>query len=191
MPRLLVHLAASTALVACLAVAGCADRPPVSEAGEGGASPSWFLQVKSASAVAQTRKSPDLKKGFVGDIDRLTVTNENYRQVLYTGQHLQLVLMALKPGEEIGEEVHGSDDQFFRVEAGEGEMVINGAKHRVSAGFAILVPAGARHNLRNTGTKPLKLYTLYAPPVHRRDVVQRSKAEADKQHEQFDGKTSE
>jgi mannose-6-phosphate isomerase-like protein (cupin superfamily) len=130
-------------------------------------------------------------KGFVDDIERLTEDNEDYRRVLYTGPHLQLVLMALKPGEEIGEEVHDDRDQFFRVEAGEGELVIDGATRPVKADFAMIVPAGARHNVRNTGREPLKLYTVYGPPEHRRDVVQRTKAESEGDHEHFDGKTTE
>jgi mannose-6-phosphate isomerase-like protein (cupin superfamily) len=130
-------------------------------------------------------------KGFVDDIERLTEDNEDYRRVLYTGHHLQLVLMALKPGEEIGEEVHDDRDQFFRVEAGEGELVIDGATRPVKADFAMIVPAGARHNVRNTGREPLKLYTVYGPPEHRRDVVQRTKAESEGDHEHFDGKTTE
>jgi mannose-6-phosphate isomerase-like protein (cupin superfamily) len=130
-------------------------------------------------------------KGFVDDIERLTEDNEDYRRVLYTGHHLQLVLMALKPGEEIGEEVHEDRDQFFRVEAGEGELVIDGATRPVKADFAMIVPAGARHNVRNTGREPLKLYTVYGPPEHRRDVVQRTKAESEGDHEHFDGKTTE
>jgi mannose-6-phosphate isomerase-like protein (cupin superfamily) len=130
-------------------------------------------------------------KGFVDDIERLTEDNEDYRRVLYTGHHLQLVLMALKAGEEIGEEVHEDRDQFFRVEAGEGELVIDGATRSVKADFAMIVPAGARHNVRNTGREPLKLYTVYGPPEHRRDVVQRTKAESEGDHEHFDGKTTE
>ena len=90
-------------------------------------------------------------KGFVDDIERLTEADQDYRRVVYTGHHLQLVLMALRPGEEIGEEVHPDRDQFFRVEAGEGELVIDGVRHRVAADFAIVVPAGARHNVRNVG----------------------------------------
>jgi mannose-6-phosphate isomerase-like protein (cupin superfamily) len=130
-------------------------------------------------------------KGFVDDIERLTEDNEDYRRVLYTGHHLQLVLMALRPGEEIGEEVHDDRDQFFRVEAGEGELVIDGATRPVKADFAMIVPAGARHNVRNTGRESLKLYTVYGPPEHRRDVVQRTKAESEGDHEHFDGKTTE
>ena len=130
-------------------------------------------------------------KGFVDDIERLTEENDNFRRVLYTGHHVQLVLMALKPGEEIGEEVHEDRDQFFRVEAGEGEIVIDGARHRLAADFAAVVPAGARHNVRNVGAGPLKLYTLYGPPEHRRDVVHRTRPDAESEHEHFDGKTSE
>ena len=130
-------------------------------------------------------------KGFVDDIGRLTQENQDYRRVLYTGHHMQLVLMTLKAGEEIGDETHEDRDQFFRVEAGEGEIVIDGARHRVAAEFAMIVPAGARHNVRNDGQDPLKLYTLYGPPEHRRDVVQRTKAEAERDSEHFDGKTSE
>jgi mannose-6-phosphate isomerase-like protein (cupin superfamily) len=130
-------------------------------------------------------------KGFVDDIERLTEDNEDYRRVLYTGHHLQLVLMALKPGEEIGDEVHDDRDQFFRVEAGEGELVIDGATRPVKADFAMIVPAGARHNVRNTGRESLKLYTVYGPPEHRRDVVQRTKKESEGDHEHFDGKTTE
>lgn len=130
-------------------------------------------------------------RGFVDDIERLTEDNQDYRRVLYTGRNLQLVLMALQPGEEIGEEVHDDRDQFFRVEAGEGELVIDGATHRVAADFAMIVPAGARHNVRNVGSSPLKLYTLYGPPEHRRDAVQKTRADAERDHEHFDGKTSE
>jgi mannose-6-phosphate isomerase-like protein (cupin superfamily) len=130
-------------------------------------------------------------RGFVGDIERLTEENPDFRRVLYTGQHVQLVLMALAPGEEIGSEVHEDRDQFFRVEAGDGEITIDGTVHRVTAGFAMIVPAGARHNVRNLGSAPLSLYTLYGPPEHRDGVVFRTKAEAEAAHEHFDGKTTE
>ena len=130
-------------------------------------------------------------KGFVEDIERLTGDNQDFRRVLYTGHHLQLVLMAIAPGQEIGDEVHEDRDQFFRIEAGEGELLIDGARHRVKTDFAIIVPAGARHNVRNVGKEPLRLYTVYGPPEHRRDVVQRVKADAEREHEHFDGKTTE
>jgi mannose-6-phosphate isomerase-like protein (cupin superfamily) len=111
--------------------------------------------------------------------------------VLYTGRHLQLVLMSLAPGEEIGAEVHEDRDQFFRVEMGEGEVTIDANTHRVAADDVVIVPAGARHNVRNSGSEPLKLYTLYGPPEHRDGVVHPGKADAERDHEHFDGKTTE
>jgi len=130
-------------------------------------------------------------KGFVGNIENLTNENSNFRRVLYTGSNVQLVLMTLKPGEEIGEEVHSGIDQFFRIEKGAGEVRINGEPTKIKDGDAVLVPAGARHNVVNTGTEPLRLYTLYGPPEHQDRTVQATKAEAEKAHEHFDGKTSE
>jgi mannose-6-phosphate isomerase-like protein (cupin superfamily) len=129
-------------------------------------------------------------KGFVQDIEALAVGNSDFRQVLYTAGHCQLVLMALKPGEEIGAEVHHLD-QFFRVEEGSGEAVLDGARTAIRAGFAVLVPAGANHNIINTSRVPLKLYTLYAPANHRDGVVHHTRAEAEADNEHFDGKTSE
>ena len=128
-------------------------------------------------------------KGFVDDIEKLTEENEDFRRVLYTGHHLQLVLMSLQPGEEIGEEVHEDRDQFFRIEEGEGEVVIDGVRHEVEDDDAIIVPAGARHNVICTGDSPLRLYTLYGPPEHRDGVVHPTKADAREEH--FDGRTSE
>ena len=130
-------------------------------------------------------------KGFVGDIEQLTVENTDFRRVLYTGTHLQLVLMTLAPGEEIGEEVHDDRDQFFRLEAGAGEVWIDGNRSLVKDDDAIIVPAGARHNVVNTGDTPLQVYTLYAPPEHRDGTVHATKAEADATEEHFDGTTSE
>jgi mannose-6-phosphate isomerase-like protein (cupin superfamily) len=109
-------------------------------------------------------------KGFVHDIEDLAVRNDAFRRVLYTAPHCQLVVMALKPGEEIGAEVH-TLDQFFRVEAGTGEAVLDGVRSAIKAGFAVVVPAGANHNIINTGNVPLQLYTLYAPPNHRDGVI--------------------
>jgi mannose-6-phosphate isomerase-like protein (cupin superfamily) len=111
--------------------------------------------------------------------------------VLYTGHNLQLVLMTLQPGEEIGEEVHDDRDQFFRIEAGAGEVWIDGARNRVEAGDAVIVPQGARHNVRCVGSEPLKLYTIYGPPEHVDGTVHRTKADAEASHEHFDGKTTE
>ena len=129
-------------------------------------------------------------KGFVQDIEGLAVKNDEFRRVLYTAKHCQLVLMALKPAEEIGAEVH-TLDQFFRVEEGAGEVVLDGVRTPVHAGFASVVPAGAKHNIINTGDRPLKLYTLYAPPNHRDGVVHHTRADAGADTEHFDGKTTE
>lgn len=128
--------------------------------------------------------------GFVEDIEDLAVKNTNFRRVLYTARHSQLVLMALKAGEEIGAEVHKLD-QFFRVEEGAGEAILEGVRSPIRAGFAILVPAGAKHNIVNTGTAPLKLYTLYSPPNHRDGVVHPTRKDAEADTEHFDGKTTE
>ena len=130
-------------------------------------------------------------KGFADDIEKLTEHNENFRQVLYTGQNLQLVLMALQPGEEIGEETHGDRDQFFRFETGAGEVRIDGVVNKVKADDGVIVPAGAKHNVINTGSEPLRLYTIYGPPEHLDGTIHRTKADADTSHEQFDGQTTE
>jgi mannose-6-phosphate isomerase-like protein (cupin superfamily) len=129
-------------------------------------------------------------KGFVKNIEEFAVKNEEFRRVVYTAKHCQLVVMALKPKEEIGMEVHKLD-QFFRVEEGTGEAVLDGVRKVISAGFAVLVPAGVNHNIINIGSIPLKLYTLYAPPNHRDGVVHHTRAEAEKDDEYFDGKTTE
>jgi len=129
-------------------------------------------------------------KGFVKNIEEISVKNDNFRQVLYTAKNCQLVIMSLKPKEEIGMEVHQLD-QFFRVEEGTGEAVLDGVHTKISAGFAILVPAGTKHNLINTGNASLKLYTLYSPPNHRDGIVHHTRDEAEKDDEHFDGKTTE
>jgi mannose-6-phosphate isomerase-like protein (cupin superfamily) len=129
-------------------------------------------------------------KGFVQDIENLAIQNGEFRRVLYTARNCQLVVMALKPNEEIGAEVHKLD-QFFRVEEGGGEAVLDGVRTTISAGFAVLVPAGTKHNIINTGAAPLKLYTLYAPPNHRDGVIHHTRADAEADGEHFDGKTSE
>ena len=129
-------------------------------------------------------------KGFVQDIESLAVKNDKFRQVLYTAKNCQLVLMSLKPQEDIGAEIHKLD-QFFRVEEGSGEAVLNGARTPIQAGFAILVPAGVHHNIINTGTEPLKLYTLYAPPNHRDGVIHETRADAEGDTEHFNGRTTE
>ena len=132
-------------------------------------------------------------KGFCDNIEERTVANSDFRHVLYTGHNLQLVLMTLQPGEEIGSEVHEDRDQFFRIEEGSGAVDIDGVANEVEDDFAVIVPAGARHNVRNTGDRPLKLYTIYGPPEHKDQVVQATKAEADARHhdEEWDGATTE
>ena len=130
-------------------------------------------------------------RGFVDDIEKMTEHNSDFRRVLYTGRQLQLVLMSIAPGEEIGEEVHRDRDQFFRVEVGKGEVWVDGHTSRIEGDFGILVPAGARHNIRNTGTRPLKLYTLYGPPEHADGTVHATKADAMASKEHFAGQTTE
>ena len=129
-------------------------------------------------------------KGFVEDIEKLAANNQEFRQVLYTAKNCQLVVMALKPGEEIGAEVHKLD-QFLRIEEGTGEAILDGVRTPIRAGFVILVPAGTNHNVINTGSEPMKLYTLYAPPNHRDGVVHHTRADAEADSEHFDGKTTE
>lgn len=133
-----------------------------------------------------------MKKGFSADLEAATQKNSDFRRVLYTGKFSQLVLMRLKPNEEIGEETHDDVDQFFRFEEGEGVVVIDGAKHAVKGGSGVVVPSGARHNVVNTSaTKDLKLYTIYSAPEHKDKVVRTTKQEALARQEHFDGKTTE
>jgi mannose-6-phosphate isomerase-like protein (cupin superfamily) len=131
-------------------------------------------------------------KGFKSNIEKDTLSNNNFRRVLYTGKNSQLVLMNLKPGEEIGEEVHDTVDQFFRFEKGEGIVVIDGVKQKVADGDAVIVPSGARHNVMNSSkTTDLKLYTIYSPPEHQDGTVRKTKSDALTKPEEFDGKTTE
>jgi mannose-6-phosphate isomerase-like protein (cupin superfamily) len=130
-------------------------------------------------------------KGFVGNIEELTEKNDDFRRVLYTGHNLQLVLMAIQPGDEIGEEVHEDRDQFFRIEEGEGEIWIDGVCSKVKADDGIIVPQGARHNVISRGAEPLRLYTIYGPPEHVDGTVHATCAQANDAHEHFDGKTTE
>ncbi|MFN3845500.1 MAG: cupin domain-containing protein [Paracoccaceae bacterium] len=130
-------------------------------------------------------------KGYLADIEHLTEENTNFRKVLYTGKHLQLVLMTLKPGESIGRETHATHDQFFRIEEGTGALVIDGVTRVFKDGDGIIVPAGAVHNLTNKGDTPLRLYTIYGPPNHIDALVQATKAEAEASHEVFEGGTTE
>jgi len=130
-------------------------------------------------------------RGYFGRIEELTRANENFRQVLYTARHSQLVLMCLKSGEEIGEEVH-EVDQFFRFEQGSGQSIVDGTVYDVKDGDCVIVPAGAKHNVINTSqVESLKLYTLYSPANHRDGVTATTKAEAEDHEEHFDGRTTE
>ena len=129
-------------------------------------------------------------KGFVQDIEVLALKNNEFRRVLYTAKHCQLVVMSLEPKEEIGAEVHKLD-QFFRVEEGTGEAVLDDVRTAIGAGFAVVVPAGTNHNIINTGSVPLKVYTLYAPPNHRDGVVHHTRVDAEADNEHYDGKTTE
>ncbi len=130
-------------------------------------------------------------KGFVQDIEALTLGNATFRKVLYTSKEMQLVLMTIQPGDEIGEEVHDDVSQFFRFEAGEGEVWIDGVCHKVKADDSAIVPSGARHNVKSTGGEPLRLYTIYSPPEHIDGTVHETSADARAAHEHFDGRTSE
>jgi mannose-6-phosphate isomerase-like protein (cupin superfamily) len=130
-------------------------------------------------------------KGFIGNIEKISLDNTDFRRVLYTAKNCQLVVMSLRSGEEIGAEVHQLD-QFIRVEKGEGKAILDGVEHTLKDGSAIVVPAGARHNIINTSeSEPLKLYTVYAPPNHRDGIVHKTKQEAESDEEHFDGKTTE
>ncbi len=131
-------------------------------------------------------------KGYVATLEKETERNSDFRRVMYTGKYSQLVLMSLKPGEEIGEETHRDVDQFFRFEKGEGKVIIDGAEHRVKNGDGVIVPAGARHNVVNVSKRmTLRLYTIYSPPEHQDGVVRHTKSEAMASEEHFDGRTTE
>jgi len=132
-------------------------------------------------------------KGYVDDIEKVTVANEDFRRVLYTGKNIQLVLMTLPAGCDIGEEVHEDRDQFFRIEEGKGIVRIDGADNPVEDDFAVIVPAGARHNVIAGDEGPLKLYTIYGPPEHKDGVVHKDKAQAEADHDndEWDGETTE
>jgi mannose-6-phosphate isomerase-like protein (cupin superfamily) len=133
-----------------------------------------------------------MKKGYFGNLEALTLANDQFRHVLYTAEHCQLVLMSLRPGEEIGLEVHEGGDQFFRFEKGEGKVVVNETEHIVHDGDSVIVPAGAKHNVMNTSqTEPLKLYTVYAPAHHKDGVMRTTREAAIADEPEFDGVTTE
>jgi len=142
--------------------------------------------------VRQESQNLTIMKGYKSNIVKSTLENNNFRKVLYTAKHMQLVLMSLKPGEEIGAEIHKNSDQFFRFEGGSGKCIIDGNEYQVKDGDVIIVPAGAKHNVINTGSsKELKMYTIYAQPNHKDGVVRVTKQDAENNEEEFDGKTTE
>ena len=131
-------------------------------------------------------------KGFVQNIEKETQDNDNFRKVLYTAEHCQLVLMSLKPKEEIGMEVNTDNDQFFRFEKGQGKVIIDGNEYEISDGFAVIVPAGSEHNVVNISeTESLKLYTIYSPAHHKDQIVRVTKKDAETNEEEFDGTTTD
>jgi mannose-6-phosphate isomerase-like protein (cupin superfamily) len=131
-------------------------------------------------------------KGFKTNIDKATIENQNFREVLYTSKHSQLVLMSLRPGEEIGTEIHAGNDQFFRIEAGHGVCVVDGNEYDITAGDAIVIPAGAKHNIMNTDKEAgLKMYTIYSPAHHKDGITRSTKKEAEAKEAEFDGVTTE
>jgi mannose-6-phosphate isomerase-like protein (cupin superfamily) len=144
---------------------------------------------QAAEKSLNKNKKEAVIKGYVQDIEDIAIKNSDFRRVLYTTKQCQLVVMALKPGEEIGEEAHKSD-QFFRVEKGSGEVVLDGVRTPIHDGFAVVVPGGIKHNIINTGSVPMKLYTIYSPPNHRDGVVHHTRADAKSDNEHFDGTTT-
>jgi mannose-6-phosphate isomerase-like protein (cupin superfamily) len=147
----------------------------------------WIDEGPASRSIAVSKM-----KGLAIVLEKETRKNTDFRRVVYTGKHSQLVLMSLKPGEEIGEETHMDVDQFFRFEGGEGKVIIDGVEHRVKDGHGIIVPAGAKHNVVNTSKRiHLKLYTIYSPPEHQDGVIRATKKEALLREEHFDGRTTE
>ncbi len=129
-------------------------------------------------------------KGYIGDIEKETKENENFRKVIYTAKNCQLVVMCIQPGDEIGEEVHDLD-QFIRIEDGEAKAILNDVEYKMEDDYAVVIPAGVKHNLINTGDEPLKLYTIYSPPEHRDGTIHQTRENAMEDEEHFDGKTTE
>ena len=134
-----------------------------------------------------------MKKGYITNIEKDTLSNGNFRKVLYTGEHIQLVLMSLEPGEDIGKEIHEGIDQFIRIESGSGLAFINGIETQIKDDDAVVIPAGAEHNITNTGDSIMKLYTVYGSPEHKDAIIQETKSDSEERHhlEEFDGVTSE
>jgi len=146
----------------------------------------WFVEDPQVDGEPEPRS----KSGFHSNIEEDTLENEDFRRVLYTGENMQLVVMTLQEGEEIGVETH-ENDQFFRFEEGTGKCIVSNAEYEVEDGDAVIIPAGSEHNIMNTGQGPLKMYTLYAPPHHQDGITHTTKEEAENSDEEFDGETTE
>jgi mannose-6-phosphate isomerase-like protein (cupin superfamily) len=140
--------------------------------------------------ITEKKSRQQKSKGFIGNIEDIAKENTNFRQVLYTAKNCQLVVMSLAPGEEIGEEIHDVD-QFFRVEAGTGQVVINGTTTELNHGSGVIVPSGSRHNVINSSDEDLKIYTIYSPPHHKDGTVHKIAEDAKRDTEHFDGETTE
>lgn len=148
--------------------------------------------LESKLSEIDTKATVSKLKGFKTNIEKSTLENKDFRKVLYTSEHSQLVLMSLKPKEDIGEETHPDIDQFFRVESGSGKCVINDTEYDIKDGDVLVIPAGSKHNIINTNaTKELQVYTIYSPPNHKDGTVRRTKKDAEVNKEEFDGVTSE
>ena len=185
-PRSVVLVSFTAALLA----AACEDGGARRAAAELNADALEPGPTRSMTNDPSRHREGDVRRGFVQNIESMTEANDDFRRVLYTGRHTQLVLMAVPAGDHIGVESHDVD-QFFRVETGDGEVVIDGARTPIGPGSGIIVPARATHDVVNKGTSPLKLYTLYSPPQHRDGVVHRTRLDAARDTEQFDGRTTE
>lgn len=147
---------------------------------------SLFL-IESSHVINYNKKN---MKGYIGDIEKETKDNNNFRKVLYTSKNSQLVVMCIQPGDEIGEEVHDLD-QFIRIEDGKAKAILNDVEYEIEDDYAVVIPAGVKHNVVNTGDEPLKLYTVYSPPEHRDGVIHATREQAMEDEEHFDGKTTE
>jgi mannose-6-phosphate isomerase-like protein (cupin superfamily) len=196
MLRSISRLVVAATALAGLSCAGPAPREPVSAAEEqarAGQIRSGQVGDRGGGKREDAKEEKQMareKKGFVQNIEALAEDNRDFRRVLYTAEHCQLVVMALPAGEHIGAEVHDVD-QFFRVEEGTGEVVLGQTRTPIASGTAIVIPAGTKHDIINTGRKPLQLYTIYSPPHHRDGVLHRTRADGEKDEEHFEGTTTE
>ena len=170
----------------------CNNNPQNAKHQDGSAIKQDTTRKSTNEQTASVKPQKSIMKGFKSNIEKDALKNENFRKVLYTSKNLQLVLMSLKPGEEIGSEIHVNSDQFFRFESGKGKCIINENEYNVESGDVIIVPVGSKHNVINTdATKELKMYTIYAPPNHQDGIINPTKNDAEINDIEFDGKTTE